>query len=240
MARSIQESEKSLEAARAALSTALTAITNTPSETSTNFTNQLSTVFLRDVLDDTRKLRAGDLVRYRVQEDKEPVVRLAITDNGEIEIPYLGHIKAEGKTCKELAVEVKQMLEQDYYKRATVNIAIESVLRKSLGRVTIYGAVQMQGPQDIPQDEVWTVSKAVSRAGPTEFANKGRVKLKKANMPTSGSITNANGTAIKSKAKDGYVFVDVDKVFKKGSTEDDPVVEPGDTIIVDTVLVKFQ
>ncbi len=232
--------EATLEAARAALASAVTTITNVHTEAVSNPTTGAPLVnqVMRDILDDTRKLHAGDLVRYRVQEDKEPVVRLAITDGGEIEIPYLGHIKAEGKTCRELAGEVKRLLEQDYYHKATVNVAIESVLRKSLGRINIYGAVQMQGPQDIPQDEDWTVSKAVLRAGPTEFANKSKVKLIKGKPGAAADATISPGKSGKG-TKEEPIIVDIAKVFKKGNTEKDPVVEPGDTIIVDTLLIKF-
>lgn len=229
-----------LEAARAALANAVTTITNVHAEPVVNPTNGTPLVnqVMRDILDDTRKLRAGDLVRYRVQEDKSPVQRLAVTDGGEIEIEYLGHIKAEGKTCRELAGEVKRLLEENYYYKATVNIAIESVLRKSLGRINIYGAVQMQGPQDIPQDEDWTVSKAVLRAGPTEFANKSKVKLIKGKPGAAADATVSPGKSGKG-TKEEPIIVDIAKVFKKGNTEKDPVVEPGDTIIVDTLLIKF-
>ncbi len=188
----------------------------------------------RDILDDTIKLHPGDTVRYRVAEDKEPTLRMGITDGGEIEIPYLGYIKAQGKTCKELAAEVKQLLEKDYYYNATVNIAVETVVRKSLGRVWVYGAVASPGAQEIPQDEPWTVSKAVLRAGPTEFANRAKVKLKKG-----GALSGGASPPIDKGRKDEFIIVDVDEIFKKGRSEKDVAVEPGDAIIVDSLMFNL-
>ena len=43
---------------------------------------------------------------------------------------------------------------------ATIRIS-----EKSRGRVYVYGSVKGQGPQEIPADESYTVSKAVIRAG---------------------------------------------------------------------------
>lgn len=229
------------EVARNVLAEALNNLTNAPAaEIPSDNTVAVPSVTLvnRDVLDNVIKLQPGDVVRYRVQEDKEEVKRLNITDGGEIEIPYLGHIRAQGKTCKELAAEVKNLLEQDFYKRATVNIAVETVVKKSLGRIWVFGAVAAPGAQEMPPDEPWTVSKAVLRAGPTEFANKSKVKLKKGAM-----VNNANGIVppVEERGKkDEYIYIDVDQIFKKGRSEKDVPLEPGDLIIVDSLFVNFK
>src|SRR6266446_6729035 len=47
------------------------------------------------------------------------------------------------------------------------------VSEKSRGRIYVYGSVKGQGPQEIPADESYTVSKAIIRAGGFgDFANK--------------------------------------------------------------------
>jgi polysaccharide export outer membrane protein len=192
----------------------------------------------RDILDDKIRLHPGDIIRFRVQEDKEDTKRLNITDGGEVEIPYLGYVKAEGKTCKELAMDVKRLLEQDYYYLATVNIAVESVLKKSLGRVYVWGrGVSNPGPQDIPQDEPWTVGKAVQRAGPTEFADLKSVRLKKGAAIT--DKPEAMAASVDKDKKDSGILVNVSDVIRKGKTEKDVPVEPYDVIIVETVLIHF-
>jgi len=51
-------------------------------------------------------------------------------------------------------------------------------MTKSRGKVYLVGPVRMPGPEDIPSDEVLTLSKAILRAGGfTDFADKHHVKI---------------------------------------------------------------
>src|ERR1700736_4925595 len=75
-------------------------------------------------LDDKKKLGANDFVSFRVVEDRDnDSQRLRVSDNGELEVPYVGMVPAEGKTCKELAYNIKSALEKEYYYHATVILA---------------------------------------------------------------------------------------------------------------------
>src|SRR6059058_4463949 len=71
------------------------------------------------VLDDHQKLGPGDRVTYRVMEDQDEPRAITITDSGDLEVPYLGLVHAAGKTSRDLAKEVKGLLEQKLYFRAT-------------------------------------------------------------------------------------------------------------------------
>lgn len=173
------------------------------------------------VLDDKKRLGTDDYVSFRVVEDRDgQSQRLRVNDNGEIEVPYIGLVPAEGKTCKQLAYNIKALLEKEYYYHATVILAVDRVSEKSRGKVYVYGAVKAQGPQDIPADETYTVSKAIIRAGGFgDFADKRKVK-----------VTRKNG-------KD--FVVDLKKVIEQGHTEDDVVLQPDDQIYVPQRLVNF-
>ncbi len=163
-------------------------------------------------LDDKKRLGSNDAVSFRVVEDRDNESQhLRINDTGELEVPYAGLIPAAGKTCRELAYSVKAALEREYYYHATVIIAVDRVSEKSRGRIYVYGSVKGQGPQDIPPDEAYTVSKAVIRAGGFgDFANKRKIKL-----------TRKNG-------KD--MIVDLKRVIEEGHTEEDVVLQPDDQI----------
>src|SRR5437868_12732913 len=118
-----------------------------------------------NVLDDKKRLGPNDYVSFRVVEDRdEESQHLRVNDNGELEVPYVGLVPAKGRTCRELAYAIKVALEKEYYYHATVILAIERVSEKSRGRVYVYGSVKGQGPQEIPADESYTVSKAIIRA----------------------------------------------------------------------------
>src|SRR5256714_4431879 len=145
-----------------------------------------STVMLTnsmEALDDKKRLGSNDYVSFRVVEDRDnESQRLRVNDNGELEVPYVGLVPARGKSCKELAYTIKSLLEKEYYYHATVILAVDRVSEKSRGRIYVYGSVQGQGPQEIPADESYTVSKAVIRAGGFgDFANKRKVKVTRKN-----------------------------------------------------------
>jgi polysaccharide export outer membrane protein len=172
-------------------------------------------------LDDKKRLGSNDYVSFRVVEDRDnESQRLRVSDNGELEVPYIGMVPAEGKTCKELANNIKAALEREYYYHATVILALDRVSEKSRGRIYVYGSVRGQGPQEIPADESYTVSKAVIRAGGFgDFANKRKVK-----------VTRKNG-------KD--FTVDLKRVIEEGKTEEDVVLQPDDQIYVPQRLINM-
>jgi polysaccharide export outer membrane protein len=174
-----------------------------------------------DVLDDKKKLGSNDFVSFRVVEDRDnDSQRLRVNDSGELEVPYIGLVPAQGKTCKELAFNIKSALEKEYYYHATVILAVDRVSDKSRGRIYVYGSVKSQGPQEVPPDENYTVSKAVIRAGGFgDFANKRKVKVTR---------------------KDGKDFtVDLKRVIEEGHTEEDVVLQPDDQIYVPQRLINM-
>jgi polysaccharide biosynthesis/export protein len=173
------------------------------------------------VLDDKKKLGSNDFVSFRVVEDRDnDSQRLRVNDSGELEVPYIGLVPAQGKTCKELAFNIKSALEKEYYYHATVILAVDRVSDKSRGRIYVYGSVKSQGPQEVPPDENYTVSKAVIRAGGFgDFANKRKVKVTR---------------------KDGKDFtVDLKRVIEEGHTEEDVVLQPDDQIYVPQRLINM-
>jgi polysaccharide export outer membrane protein len=173
------------------------------------------------VLDDKKRLGSNDYVSFRVVEDRdEESQHLRVNDNGELEVPYIGLVPAKGRTCRELAYAIRAALEKEYYYHATVILAIERVSEKSRGRIYVYGSVKGQGPQEIPADESYTVSKAIIRAGGFgDFANKRKVK-----------VTRKNGQDF---------TIDLKRVIEEGRTDEDMVLQPDDQIYVPQRLINM-
>ena len=196
-------------------------IAKTPSPDLPPTTSTVMRTNSMEVLDDKKKLGSNDFVSFRVVEDRDnESQRLRVNDSGELEVPYIGLVPAQGKTCKELAFNIKSALEKEYYYHATVILAVDRVSEKSRGRVYVYGSVKSQGPQEVPPDENYTVSKAVIRAGGFgDFANKRKVKVTR---------------------KDGKDFtVDLKRVIEEGHTEEDVVLQPDDQIYVPQRLINM-
>jgi polysaccharide export outer membrane protein len=179
-----------------------------------------------EVLNDSIKLGIGDRVSFRIVEDRRDPIGLIVTESGEMEVPLIGRVVAVNKTCKQLAREIRPMLEREYFYQATVIIGLDSIGTKSRGKVYITGQVRAQGGMDIQPDEVLTVSKAILKAGGlADFANKKKVRLirKKPGDPNSTTTT----------------ILDLAEILDKGHIEKDVVLEPGDLIVVPERLINF-
>ena len=77
------------------------------------------TVKTMDFLDDHQKLGPGDRLTYRVIEDEDEPRSLTVTDSGDLEVPYYGLVHAAGKTSRQLAREIRTLLERQLYYQAT-------------------------------------------------------------------------------------------------------------------------
>jgi len=174
-------------------------------------------------LDDKHLLAIGDRLSFRILEDEDDPRPLFVTDSGDLEVPYIGRFQATGKSCKQLAHELKAELEKEYYYHATVIVAVDA-MTKSRGKVYLVGPVRAPGPQDIPSDEVLTLSKAILRAGGfSDFADKHNVKVTR---------KGAGGM-------DQKFTRDVAEILEKGRTDSDLPLESGDLIYVPERLVRF-
>jgi len=217
-----------LVAAMALLATPAVRAADTPVAAAPVSTN--TAISTMDTLDDKYKITRGDALSFRVVEDaqdpRDPLTTippLIVTDSGDVDVPYIGQYPAAGKTCKQLAAEVKGALEKKYYYHATVILALAQNA-KSNGRVYVNGQVRATGAVDMPGDEVLTVSKAVMLAGGfTEYADKRHVKLTR----RSDGATQTN------------LVVNVTDILEKGKTDLDPKVLPGDMIFVPSRLISF-
>ena len=176
-----------------------------------------------DALDDAHKLAIGDRLSFRIVEDEEDPKPLLVTDAGDVEFPYIGRFPAVGKSCKDLARVLKAELEKEYYYQATVLLGVD-IMAKSRGRVYLVGPVRMPGPQDIPSDEVFTLSKAILRAGGfTDYADKKNVRVTRKGVGSAEQILKVN----------------VAEILDKGKTEADLKLEAGDLVVVPERLIRF-
>lgn len=178
-------------------------------------------------LNDKRRIGIRDKLSLIIVEDELPQRQIAVTDSGEIDVPYIGRVSVEGRTCRQVATHVKSLLEKEYYYHATVLIALDfaggQVLSK--GKYYLDGQVNRTGQYEIPVDEVLTISKAIIRAGGfTQYANRKRVRLIRKNS---------------AKQETEMFNLDMIEVMEKGKVRSDLEVEPDDQIFVDEKFFNF-
>lgn len=189
----------------------------------TNAASPAETVESTVLPDSQQKLGPGDRVTYRVIEDQDEPRSLTITDSGDLEVPYLGLVHAAGKTSRQLAQEVKSMLERKLYYQASVIIAVELVNKSRVtGKVYVTGQVRNKGGYEIPAGETFTVSKAILSAGGfSDFSDKKHVRLIRKTGDGKQTLT-----------------INVLDVWEKGKLEEDLAVQPDDLIVVPARLVN--
>lgn len=178
-------------------------------------------------LNDKRPIGIRDRLSLTIVEDELPQRQITVTDAGEIDVPYIGRVSVEGRTCKSLATHLKSLLEKEYYHQATVLIGLDAAGGQimSKGRYYLDGQVNRPGPYEIPVDEVLTVSKAIIRGGGfTQYANRKKVRLMRKNAST-------GSTEI-------YIS-DMISVMEKGQSRGDIEVLPEDKIFVDEKFFNF-
>jgi len=177
------------------------------------------------VLDDKHILMPGDKLSFRIIEDKDPSKSLIVTDSGELDVPYVGRVLIANKTCKQVARQLKTLLEQKYYYHATVIVGLDSV-NKLRGKVYVQGQVRTQGSVDLIYEQKLTAGKAILMAGGfADFANKKKVKVVRA--------SDGAGTAPKT------FEINMVDVLENGQTDKDILLEPNDYIIVPARAVNF-
>jgi len=197
--------------------------TNSNATAETNASPITMTQVDMDALDNHQKLGPGDRVMYQVLQDQDPPRTLTVTDSGDLEVPYYGLVHASDKTCRQLAGEIKLLLEKKLYYQATVILALE-VANKTLvnGKVYVTGQVRQPGGFEIPAKENLTVSKAILCAGGfSDFSDKKHVRL------------------IRKTAEGENTFIiDVVRIWN-GHLDKDIAVQSGDLIVVPPNLFNY-
>jgi protein involved in polysaccharide export with SLBB domain len=179
------------------------------------------------VMDDKHVLEPGDIISVQILEDQDPATNLVVTDSTELNAPYVGRISVGGKTCRALAADLKGMLENTYYYRATVIVGLDSV-NKVRGQAFLSGgsgAIRNGGAVDIIFNKKLTAGEAILLLGGFgDFADKKHVR-----------VFRKHSTG---KTPSETFLVDMEQV-QAGQSDKDVVLEPGDIIYVPARLVNF-
>jgi protein involved in polysaccharide export with SLBB domain len=133
---------------------------------------KIDTLVSMDELDNSQKLKPDNIVSVRILEDKREALQQGIARTGQIVAPYVGLIKAEGQTCRELAFQIKSELEKSFFKQATVLVTFDAVgenfthcVLSELPSVVAFGTIAKQGKYDFEGIPEHKLSALIKRAG---------------------------------------------------------------------------
>lgn len=183
-----------------------------------------------EVLDNSRPIEPGYVVSIRILEDRKDAVQQRVAVTGEVQVPYIGLIRAAGRTCRELAYTIKRDLEKSFFISATVVIAIDQIPEdkgrfgmSEIETYTVFGFVLKQGKYDLPATEDVTISQAILRAGGfAQFADKEHVRIVRTTPQGEKSI-----------------LVDVASIMVKGQMQKDIYLRKNDVVIIPEKTVNF-
>lgn len=183
--------------------------------------NMQGSISLKDII-----IGRKDTLLYRVLEDRDPPIKLQVSEAGTVFIPYYGELVVAGKSLEEVKSTLTLALESSFYKKATVFISLEQE-SNSLSPSLVYLGGKVNKVGAIPLDPMKqnTVTKVILAAGGfADFADDSKVKLVRKALDT-GKIST--------------FYVDVASILEKGELDKDLDVTDGDFIIVPKRLFNW-
>lgn len=109
-----------------------------------------------------RPVMAGDRLRVDVAEDESLSKTYAVAGDGTIDFGFTGRVTVDGETPPAVAEHLKKLLEQSYYKKATVSVTVEEFVE---GSILMVGALGSPGALDFKGDQILTLMEAIARSG---------------------------------------------------------------------------
>lgn len=109
-----------------------------------------------------RRIMAGDRLRINVAEQPDLSKVYTVAGDGTVDFSYMGRIELAELTLEEAVRKLESLLEENYFKDATVSMAVSDFVE---GDVIVMGAVM--SPQNIGfrGDSIMTLVEAISRCG---------------------------------------------------------------------------
>ncbi len=174
---------------------------------------------------DTRyELRSGDRLRFRIEEDpatgRDPIL-VAVNTVGEAGFPVSREsdlrvtLSVRGKTLPQVKELLTARLLEEYYNRATVELALEEKI-VTPGKVQFFGEMRGTIPM-LPDHPPMYLSEQVLQMGVPDFADLRRVKIHRLDPITQTSRV---------------IEVDVRSIIRGGARSKDVILQDGDRVEV--------
>jgi polysaccharide export outer membrane protein len=188
------------------------------------------------------RLAPGDTIEVQVEDAQELSLTHRLNAAGAFEMPFLGTIKAQGKTTAELARLIADNLrQQDYLKQPQVRVTV----KQYSGQIFfIQGAVRSPGLYQIEGRP--SLVKLISLAGglqenygPQAFILR---PTKKPDTPAEPLTANASGAEnAPNEDNDQYelIKVSLSPIYQYGRSDQNVKLEPGDIVNIPPAKVFF-
>lgn len=68
-----------------------------------------------DDIENIRLIQPGDVVSVQIRDADGKKHMLTVMQDGSVEVPYIGKVRAAGRTCRQLALAIKCEIEKQYF-----------------------------------------------------------------------------------------------------------------------------
>lgn len=173
---------------------------------------------------DTYVLRTEDRLQFRIAEDPIPdrsPISVVVNSVGEASFPVSRdsdirlNVRVRGKTLAEVRDELKRVLEQEYYRQATITLTLDDK-KFSPGKAIFLGEVQGIVPI-VPDEPAKMLAETVMSLRPSDYADLKRVKLHRMDPQTKATETR---------------IIDVRRIIKENVRDEDVELQDGDRVEV--------
>ena len=159
---------------------------------------------------ETYELRPNDVINVQVFREPDLTVgSIPVSATGDISLPLLGQLQVAGMTAPQLETQVQQMLNDKYLRDPHVTV---NVLQYGSHQVTVEGSVTSPGMYNFTPGTRLSGAMALAK-GPSRVADQRDI-------------------AIFRQTPDGIAIAKFDLLANESGTMMDPVLEPGDRVVV--------
>lgn len=213
--------------------------TNAIPASATNSVGTNSVPATLDKIDaEARDLKPGDVLRFSIDQDPAAAKLIQLVDitaAGEALFPVSKEsdryvkLNARGKKLAALRLEVKQLLDAEYYNDCAVKIDLDRIRQdasvvnpENMAKVTVFGVTS--GTISIREGEVKTLTDLVLQLGQLPRANLKKVEIRRLDPTTK---------------RETVTEYDVRRLLERGDRSNDPVLQDGDRVKIPENTFNF-
>jgi polysaccharide export outer membrane protein len=163
----------------------------------------------------------GDLLTITVFRQPDMTLEVRIPQDGRITFPLIGAVEAAGRTQAELEGVIRQRLEKDYIREASVTVTVKEYAKR---RVYVVGGVAKPDGYEVAPDARITVLQLIAAAGGfTDRAYKEFVQIVRRHGRNEREVIRLS-------------LVEVEKLIAKGHAEADLELWPDDLLVIPSAV----
>lgn len=163
----------------------------------------------------------GDLLTITVFRQPDLQLEVRIPQDGRISFPLIGAVDAAGRTQADLESMIRQRLEKDFIREASVTVTVKEYAKR---RVYVVGGVAKPDAYEIAPNSRITVLQVIAAAGGfTDRAYKEYVQIVRRRGPTEREVIRLS-------------LVEVEKLIAKGQAEADLELWPDDLVVIPSAI----